>query len=159
MGPLSGLYETLTAFPLLGHFEPRLPEHPFHVEIIAPETGVTRREGGLMVAPSRTYQDIERTDVAVVPLMQVVDTGWETGRYAGLVEWLAHRHHSGDILASACTGVLLLAKTGLLDGHEATIHWAFASTFRQNFEQVRLRTREAFLTAGPNREFVMTGGV
>jgi transcriptional regulator GlxA family with amidase domain len=63
------------------------------------------------------------------------------------------------VLASACTGVLLLAETGLLDGHQATIHWAFAPTFQRNFPEVRLRTREVLITAGPRKDLVMTGGV
>jgi transcriptional regulator GlxA family with amidase domain len=53
----------------------------------------------------------------------------------------------------------LLAETGLLDGREATIHWAFAPTFRRNFPRVRLRTEEVLITAGERRELVMTGGV
>ena len=63
------------------------------------------------------------------------------------------------MLASACTGVLLLAETGLLDGREATIHWAFAPTFHRNFPRVKLRTEEVLITAGDRRELVMTGGV
>jgi transcriptional regulator GlxA family with amidase domain len=48
---------------------------------------------------------------------------------------------------------------GLLSGREATIHWAFAPTFRRNFPDVRLRTEEVLITAGDRSEFVMTGGV
>jgi transcriptional regulator GlxA family with amidase domain len=68
-------------------------------------------------------------------------------------------HDRGASLCSACTGVLLLAETGLLDGHAATIHWAFAPTFRRHFPDVRLRTEEVLVTAGARDEFVMTGGV
>jgi transcriptional regulator GlxA family with amidase domain len=68
-----------------------------------------------------------------------------------------HRH--GAILCSACTGVLLLAETGLLNGREATIHWAFAPTFRRNFSEVRLRTEEVLITSGDRYELVMSGGV
>lgn len=55
--------------------------------------------------------------------------------------------------------MLLLAETGLLDGREATIHWAFAPAFRRNFPNVRLRTKEVLITAGDRQELVMTGGV
>lgn len=157
--PLSGLYETLTAFPLLGHFEPRLPEEPFEVEIVGPDTGAVRSGSGLLLAPHRACEDVEHTDVAIVPLMLVENTGWVRGRYPGLVDWLCRQHRSGATLASACTGVLLLAETGLLDGHQATIHWAFAPTFRESFPNVRLRTREVLITSGSRHEFVMTGGV
>ena len=36
VAPLSGLYETLNSFPLLGGFEEDLPQHPFDVQIAAP---------------------------------------------------------------------------------------------------------------------------
>ena len=39
----------------------------------------------------------------------------------------------------------MLAETGLLNGREATIHWAFAPTFHRNFPDVRLRTEEALI--------------
>jgi transcriptional regulator GlxA family with amidase domain len=72
---------------------------------------------------------------------------------------LRRQHDQGAVLASACTGVLLLAETGLLAGREATIHWAFAPTFRRCFPDVRLRPEEVLVVAGDRCEFVMTGGV
>ncbi len=157
--PLSGLYETFTAFPLLGRFEPDLPARPFEVEIVAPGPDPVRVGSGLTIGAHRTVDEIERTDIAIVPLMMVEGPDWVTGRYPGLVGWLREQHRRGAVLASACTGVLLLAETGLLDGREATIHWAFAPTFRRSFPGVRLRTREVLIVAGDRQELVMTGGV
>jgi transcriptional regulator GlxA family with amidase domain len=159
VSPLSGLYETLNAFELLGSFEPDVPARPFDVEIVAPGTDATRGASGLPLGASRTYEDIERTDIAIVPLMMVEGPDWITGRYPGVVDWLRHQHHQGAILASACTGVLLLAETGLLDGRKATLHWAFAPTFRRNFPSVNLHTEEVLISTGVRQEFVMTGGV
>lgn len=159
ISPLSGLYEAFNAFPLLGSFEPDLPQQPFEVEIAAPEAGSMRGASGLALGVHRACTEIEHTDIAIVPLMMFEGPDWVTGRYPQLVDWLRRQHGQGATLASACTGVLLLAETGLLDGREATIHWAFAPTFRRNFPAVRLRTEEVLITAGDKREFVMTGGV
>lgn len=159
LGPLSGLYETFTAFPLLNSFEPDLPERPFDVEVIAPSDSAMRTGSGLTVAGHTTHDEIERTDIAIVPLMVVEGPDWVTGRYPALVEWLRLQHQRGAVLASACTGVLMLAETGVLDGREATIHWAFGPTFRRAFPDVRLRTEEVLITAGERQELVMTGGV
>jgi transcriptional regulator GlxA family with amidase domain len=84
---------------------------------------------------------------------------WKTGRYPEIVDWLLRMHRAGATLCSTCTGVLLLAETGLLAGREATIHWAFAPTFRRNFPDVGLRIEEVLITAGNPERFVMTGGV
>ncbi len=47
---------------------------------------------------------------------------------------------------SVCTGAFLLARTGLLDGHRATTHWAFADAFREAYPQVSL-DEDAIFTA------------
>jgi transcriptional regulator GlxA family with amidase domain len=159
VAPLSGLYEAFRAFPLLAQLEPGMPERPFEVELVGPEEGMVQCASGLTLGARRRYEEIEQTDIAVVPLMMFAGPDWVVGRYAGLVEWLRQQHRKGAVLASACTGVLLLAETGLLDGREATIHWAFAPTFRRNFPGIRLRTQEVLITAGDRQEFVMTGGV
>lgn len=159
VSPLSGLYETFHAFPLLTSFEPDLPAQPFEVEIVAADAGCTHGASGLPLGASRTCEEVQHTDIAIVPLMTLDGAEWQPGRYPGVVEWLRRMHRQGTTLCSACTGVLLLAETGLLDGGEATIHWAFAPTFRRNFPQVRLRTGAALVTSGTRDEFTMTGGV
>jgi transcriptional regulator GlxA family with amidase domain len=159
VSPLSGLFEVLNAFELLGSFEPDLPKRPFEVEIVAPSKNSARGASGLPLGAHRTHHEIERTDIAILPLMLVEGAEWECGRYPGLVDWLRAMHRRGATLCSACTGVLLLAETGLLDGREATIHWAFAPTFRRSFPNVRLRAEEVLVTAGDRGELVMTGGV
>lgn len=159
VSPLSGLFETFNAFGLLANFEPDLPTRPFAVEIVAPSSDLARGASGLPLGAHRTYEEVKRTDVAIVPLMMVDGPDWVRGRYPGLVAWLRDMHRTGSILCSTCTGVLLLAETGLLDGREATLHWAFAPTFRRNFPEVRLRLEEVLITGGDRQEFVMTGGV
>jgi transcriptional regulator GlxA family with amidase domain len=159
VSPLSGLYETFNAFGLLARFEPDLPTQPFIVEIVAPGKDAPCGASGLPLGAHRILDEVERTDIAIVPLMAVNGPDWVTGRYPRLVDWLRRMHRNGAMLCSACTGVLLLAETGLLDGREATIHWAFARTFRRNFPEVRLRTEEVLIIAGDHQEFVMTGGV
>lgn len=157
--PLSGLYEVLTAFQLLSGLEPELPSKPFEVEIVAGHPPPVHGASGLPIAANRSVHDVAHTDIVIVPLMMFSGPDWETGRNADVVSWLRRMHEQGALLCSTCTGVLLLAETGLLDGWEATIHWAFAPTFRRNFPAVALRLEEALTTAGSPERFVMTGGV
>jgi transcriptional regulator GlxA family with amidase domain len=55
---------------------------------------------------------------------------------------------SGAHVASSCTGTLLLASSGLLDGRRATTAWWLAPTFSEMFPAVRLDTAELVLTDG-----------
>lgn len=158
VSPLAGLYETFEAFALLSGFERDVPTRPFHVEIVASDRDALHGASGLPLGAHRTYDEVSATDIAIVPLMVADDADWICGRYPGLVDWLREMHSAGATLCSACTGVLLLAETGLLRGREATIHWAFAPTFRRNFPDVRLHTDEVLVAAGDRRELVMSAG-
>jgi transcriptional regulator GlxA family with amidase domain len=56
---------------------------------------------------------------------------------------------TGASIASSCTGTLLLAGTGLLDGRRATTAWWLAPVFRELHPRVVLDTAELVLTDGP----------
>lgn len=158
ISPLAGLYEVLTLFETLGSFDDAVPqEPPFEVQIVTPHDMPATGASGLPHGGSVTFDRIDRTDIVIVPSMLVDRAEWVPGRYADLVDWLIARHAEGAILCSTCSGVLLLAETGLLDGREATIHWAYEQTFRHNFPQVDLKLQEVLVTSGERRDFVMSG--
>ena len=142
LAPMSGLFEALNSFELLSSIDPTVPPKPFSVEIVAPDSTAVTGASGLQLGTHRICSDVRQTDIVIVPLMMVEGRDWAPGRYPGLVAWLRDMHSAGATLCSACTGVLLLAETGLLDGLQATIHWAFARTFSDNFPDVTLRTEE-----------------
>ncbi len=158
IGPLSGLYETLTSFKLLGQFDPLVPKQsPFTVEIVAPTMASTAGASGLPLRAHRTLADTPDTDIVIVPTMMIEGSKWVTGRYPEVVEWLAKMHDKGALLCSSCSGALLIAETGLLDGKDATIHWAYENTFKNNFPNVRLKLEEVLVATGEHDEFVMSG--
>ncbi len=155
---LSGLYEVLGSFELLGSFDDAVPaEPPFATEIVAPASDPIATASGIPLTPHRAIAAVDDTDVVIVPSVLVRDGEWVRGRYPDVVAWLAHMHGRGATLCSACSGVLLLAETGLLDGREATIHWAYAPTFRRNFPAVRLGIEKVLVATGQREEFVMSG--
>jgi transcriptional regulator GlxA family with amidase domain len=51
-------------------------------------------------------------------------------------------------VASVCTGVFLLAETGLLDGKSATLHWGFTERFRRRYPRVALEPDRMFIDHG-----------
>jgi transcriptional regulator GlxA family with amidase domain len=155
---LSGLYDVRNSFSMLSTHDDALPDaSPFRVEIVAPTRLPVSTASGLPLDAQRAIGDIERTDIVIVPSMMVEHGEWRTGRYPEVVRWLSAMHARGATLCSACSGVLLLAETGLLDGKEATMHWAYAQTFRRNFPNVRLRLEKVLVTSGERAQFVMSG--
>jgi transcriptional regulator GlxA family with amidase domain len=155
---LSGAYDVLNCFSLLGSFDDALPgENPFLPEIVAATRTQAQNASGLPVTPHRSVEELDRTDIIIVPSMLVRGGEWTPGRYPTVVTWLKAMHARGALLCSACSGVLLLAETGLLDGREATIHWAYARTFRRTFPTIRLRIEKVLVVTGERQEFVMSG--
>lgn len=158
LSTLSSIYDVLNCFVLLGTFDDAVPEgNPFRVEIVSLARGQIQTASGLPVAGQRTVEEIDHTDIVIIPSMMVEGGEWKAGRYPAMVSWLSAMHARGALLCSACSGVLLLAETGLLDGREATIHWAYAKTFRRNFPKVHLRVEKVLVITGERQQFVMSG--
>ena len=136
---LSSIFEVLRTMSRLHIFDNAIPATPlFDVEFVASSHADTEMAAGLSLKAHRAIADIEHTDIIIVPSVMVEPQKWQTGRNAEIVEWLSAMHSRGAVLCSACSGVLLLAETGLLDGKEATMHWCYAATFRQNFPNIHL---------------------
>lgn len=158
LGTLTGIFDTLSSFPLLATIDRSVPAAPpFAVELVAASAGPAETASGLPLPVHRAVADADATDIAIVPSMVVREGLWRTGRYPELVEWLRRVHAGGGMLCSACSGVLLIAETGLLAGREATIHPSYAPTFRASFPDVRLRLEQTLVATGERRELVMAG--
>jgi transcriptional regulator GlxA family with amidase domain len=155
---LIGLYDVLNSFALLSTYDDALPmDTPFNVEIVAATRGLTHTSSNMPIQANRSIDDVESTDIIILPSVIVERGEWRKGRYPKVIRWLTDMHAKGSQLCSTCSGVLLLAETGLLDGKEATIHWIYAPTFRRNFPAVRLRLEKALVAIGEHDRFVMSG--
>ncbi len=155
--PIHGMYETLTLVDAVAGDERGIRPKLFEVEIVGPERGIYNNVFSLPMEVQRSVSDVDQTDMVIMASMLFENEEWVTGRYPETVEWLRAMHAGGADLCSACAGALVLAETGLLDGLEATTHWAFAPTFRRNFPNVELRVEELLITTGRNQELVMSG--
>lgn len=115
------IFDGLTALDAVGPYEvlSRLPGAS--VTFIAIEPGPKRTENGMLaLVADRALAELPRPDVIVVP------GGFGTRQLLGeerLLAWLREAHAHSSWTTSVCTGSLLLAAAGILDGLEATTHW------------------------------------
>jgi transcriptional regulator GlxA family with amidase domain len=65
-----------------------------------------------------------------------------------LIDWLAHASGRARRTASVCTGALLLAAAGLLEGRRATTHWAFAAELARRYPGVNVDPQPIFVRDG-----------
>jgi len=155
---LSGIYDVLGAFRMLGRAEPSLPEEPpFLVEIVGAARGSVALASGLPVEARLAVSEITATDIIIVPSVLLGPDGWTPGRYPEIVDWARRMHAGGALLCSACSGVFLLAETGLFDEQETTVHWAYADQFSQTFPRVPLRPDRVLVVSGAQEELVSSG--
>lgn len=158
MSTLSGLHDVLTGFELLSGYDDAVPaEPPFDVRVVAPDGAELTTASGFPLHANATLAETASTDVVIIPSLLVPGGVWVPGRYPRVVEWLSTVEREGALVCSACSGVLLLAETGLLDGRDATVHHAYAGTFRRNFPRVNLRIEETLVASGDRAQFIMSG--
>ncbi len=64
------------------------------------------------------------------------------------VDWILKEFQKGTEIASICTGAFILAETGILDGKNATTHWAAAEYFKLKYPQINLLPQEIIVDEG-----------
>jgi len=110
------------------------------------------------VTPETTIERIGCPDVVVIPDLAVDPRDAAGERFSTEIAWLKDCHARGAVLASACSGALLFAEAGLLDGCDATTHWAFADAIAQRHPHIRMRPENALVVTGEGHRLVMAGG-
>ena len=130
---------------------------PFRTEIVGDTAGPLLGVSGVPVPVARGVADIDRTDIVVVPSILLDPDGWQIGRYPRLVEWVARMHDRGALLCSACSGIFLLAETGLFDERDVTVHYDYASRLQASFPNVRIHPERALMVTGTRDELITSG--
>jgi transcriptional regulator GlxA family with amidase domain len=66
-----------------------------------------------------------------------------------IADWLLDRAGETQRLGAVCTGIYGVAPTGLLDGHEVTVHWRAASDLARRFPRLRVNHKKPLIQTGP----------
>jgi transcriptional regulator GlxA family with amidase domain len=152
VGPMEVFRHTGT---LWNSFAGKPPAPRFRVTTASVDGRAVRCDGPITIRPAAAIGEVRKTEIIFIP-----STGPSLGdlveRNAAVVPWLRRWHRRGAAIASVCSGVGLLAATGLLDGKRATTHWGIAEEFRQKFPRVRWMPE---LMVTEDRGFYCGGGV
>jgi transcriptional regulator GlxA family with amidase domain len=122
-------------------------QKPFDVFTVAEKSEAVITSNGLSVNPRYTIGDCPQADILIVP--GGIGTRREM-QNQNLIDWIKGAAEKAEMTLSVCTGSLLLAKAGLLDGASATTHWAAIDLLRE------VATRA---TVRPDKQFVDNGRV
>ncbi len=115
------LYDRFTALDAIGPYEvlSRLPGA--RVTFVAERPGPVSTDNGMLsVNAERSLQEVPTPDILLVP----GGPGEVAARAGGeVLQWLRRAHRDSTWTTAVCTGSLVLAAAGLLDGVPATTHW------------------------------------
>jgi putative intracellular protease/amidase len=120
------VFDRVTALDAIGPYEvlSRLPGAD--LKFVGPEPGPVKTDNGMLTLHAElALEDFAQPDILVFP------GGFGTRRLMTderVLDWVRRVHETTQWTTSVCTGSLVLGAAGLLDGLEATTHWAAMET-------------------------------
>ena len=113
---------------------------------LAPDGTTCVSESGLRMLPDCSLDAAPPLDTLLIP-------GGEGSRRLDqdprLLAWIVAQAARSQRVVSVCTGLYLLAATGLLDGRRATTHWRFAADLQRRYPRIQVEASHLFLCDGP----------
>ena len=123
---------------------PELGVDWYRFAVCAERRGAVRAAGGISVQVPHGLAMLARADTIIIPGWQGVDVA----PAPALLRRLVAAHARGARIATICSGVFVLAATGLLDGKAATTHWRYADKLQQRHPAIEVRPNSLYVDEG-----------
>ena len=139
----------------------REDSHPFNVYTVAETTPILARNA-LSINPHYTLENCPQPDILIVPGgggYHADGTPYGTRKEINnqpLLDWIERCSHSTEKLLSVCTGALLLAKIGVLDGMVATTHQGAIAQLTEMLSPAQVHPEARI---ADNGHIVLSGGI
>jgi transcriptional regulator GlxA family with amidase domain len=131
----------------------------FDVRIVAPKAEPFLCSSGVQVIPDIGLDDATGSAVIIVSDLFLEESFSPDENWGKSSQWLQEQHALGAVICSVCTGSVLLADSGLLNGKEASTHWSAVGMIRNRFPEVKLREDKIFVPADDEHQVITTGGM
>lgn len=151
-----GLYEVLHAAGGPGA-DPNIATR-FNPRLVARGTDAHVSAIGIPLTPHRSIAADGEAGLIIVCDAELAAGDTPKGRWPEETAWLSRRLDGGATVCSICSGAVVLAEAGLLQGKEATSHWATAGLFRDYYPAVRFCPERILCNSGHDGRLVTSGG-
>jgi len=113
---------------------------------------------GRKITPDAALLEDPQPDLIVVPDIHVDFSAPLPDDLLDAAKWIAERHAQGALATSVCSGALVLAASGVLDGNDATTHWGVADMLATRHHGITVRPERILVPAGDGHRVVTAGG-
>jgi AraC family transcriptional activator FtrA len=123
---------------------PELDVDWYQFRVCSLEARPVKAAGGVLVHADASLGALRWADTIVIP-------GWRSADESPpevLLGALRAAHRRGSRLVSICSGVFVLAATGLLDGKRATTHWRYVDRLRTRFPNIQVQPDVLYVDEG-----------
>ncbi len=140
-------------FEVFGVADRKADPKPFRVFTVA-ERGPVYARNGLSINPTYLLNDHPKADILIVPGgggYHTDGTPFGSRREVdnpAVLNWIRRTAESAELVLSVCTGSLLLAKAGLLDGLSATTHYLALDSLAQTAPNITVLPTERYVDNG-----------
>lgn len=128
--------------------------NPFIVKLVSETGELVQACNGLKVQPDYSFDNAPHFDILVIP--GGIGAREKEIYNEKVIQWISQRAGNVQLMTSVCTGALLLAKAGLLNGRMATTHWASYDRLENEFQAVSVKRNVKFVDEG---NIVTSGGI
>ncbi len=117
---------------VFGEAHPGMPRIDF--KVCAQVPGLLKTPNGFDIRVAHGLEALKGADIVIVPSWPAPDLAAP----AAVLEALQKAHAGGSLMLGLCLGTFVLAQAGLLDGRQATTHWAHAQDLQRLHPSVEL---------------------
>jgi len=135
----------------------RHADSPFRPMVVSRDGLPFIAANGVRIAPDASFAAMPAPAVVCVSDLAIPPGEPLGDRYDAEARWIRERHAGGATVASSCSGAVLLAYAGLLEGLDATTHWAWCDALRRQYPRTRWHPERGLVASGADQRIVMAG--